>query len=64
MAAKRSVRRSWQAGRSAKAASAGLLREILSPGGAAAAQLPPADSRSQTVAGTARQRPEAGTCGN
>jgi hypothetical protein len=64
MAANRSVYRSWQGGWSAKAASAGLLREILPPADAAAAQVPPPHSQSQTVTGTARYRPEAVTCGD
>ena len=63
MAAKRSVYRSWQGGRSAKAGP-GLLREILPPADAVAAQVPPPHSQSQTVAGTARYRPEAVTCGD
>jgi hypothetical protein len=73
MAAKRSVSRPWQAGRSANAAPtalrrapAALRREILPPADAAvtAARLPPPQSRSQPVAGTARHRPEAATCGD
>ena len=64
MAAKRSVYRSWQGGRSAKAAAAGLLREVLPPADVAAAQVPSPYSQSQTVAGTARYRPEAVTCGH
>jgi hypothetical protein len=62
MAANRSVCRSWQGGRSAKAEPAGLLREILPP--ADAAQVPPPHSQSQTVTGTAWYRPEAVTCGH
>jgi hypothetical protein len=64
MAAKRSVPRSRQVGRSAIARLTGLLRGILSPVQVATAQLSPLRSRSQTVTGTAGYCQEAVSCGN
>jgi hypothetical protein len=64
MAAKRSVPRSRQVGRSATARLTGLVRGILSPAQAATAQMSPLRSRSQTVTVTAGYCPEAVTCGN